>query len=161
MTSQASINQWVGLAISVVVCFAAAGFGSLFTAPAIGGWYAGINKPSWTPPNWLFGPVWSALYLMMAVAAWLVWRETGLTRGAALKLFAAQLLLNALWSYLFFGLKRPGFAFAEIVLLWVAILATTLAFRRVTPAAAWLMVPYFLWVTFAAALNFQIWRLNS
>lgn len=154
-------RAWAGLIVFVAVCFGAAGVGSLYTNPSVDPWYAALTKPSWNPPNWVFGPVWTMLYLMMAVAAWLVWRRRGAAAGVPLALFAAQLALNALWSYLFFGLHRPGLAFAEITLLWAAILATLLAFRRVVPLAAWLLVPYLLWVTFAAFLNFTIWRLNG
>ncbi|MFL6230997.1 MAG: TspO/MBR family protein [Pyrinomonadaceae bacterium] len=156
-------QEWLGLAFSVAVCFAAAGLGSLFTRPAIPGWYARLAKPSWTPPAWLFGPVWTLLYLLMAVAAWLVWREHGFAGGAAHALvsFAVQLCLNVLWSVIFFGWKRKGLALAEIVLLWLAILTTTIAFHRLTPAAGWLMSPYLAWVSFAALLNFSIWRKNE
>jgi benzodiazapine receptor len=157
-----TIRQAVGLALSVVVCFAVAGVGSLFTRPAIEGWYAALRKPFWTPPNWIFGPVWSALYLGMAIAAWLVWRRAGFA-GARLPLtlFALQLVLNLAWAGVFFGLRIPGAAFAEIVLLWLFILVTTAAFWPLSRAAAWLMVPYLLWVTYAAALNYAIWRLNA
>jgi tryptophan-rich sensory protein len=151
--------------IPLVVCigasFAAAAIGSLFTSPAIPGWYASIVKPSWTPPGWLFGPVWSALYLMMGIAAWLVWRKAGFYAAALpLALFGLQLLLNALWSILFFGLGSPGAALLEIVVLWGAILATMLAFFRHCAPAGWLLLPYLAWVTFAAALNAAIWHLN-
>lgn len=148
----------------VVLCFAAAGFGALFTTPqtAPGGWYSQIQKPSWTPPSWLFGPVWTALYLMMAVAAWWVWRQGGwAAQRGALSLFLVQLVLNAAWSWLFFGLRSPSLGMGGIVLLWVAILLTILAFFRVSPLAGWLMVPYLLWVSYASALNFTIWRLNG
>lgn len=159
---QSSVSVWVGLAMWVAICFAAAAVGARFTNPEIAGWYSSIEKPSWTPPNWLFGPVWTTLYLMMAIAAWLVWRRDGFA-GAALplSLFGLQLLLNALWSILFFGLHRPGAAFVEIVLLWLAILSTALLFWRASAWAALLLLPYLLWVTFAALLNFSIWRLNS
>jgi translocator protein len=155
------LRQWIGLAIFVAICFAAAGVGSLFTTPVIPEWYARLRKPPWTPPNWVFGPVWSALYLAMAVAAWLVWRKKGLA-GAAIPmtLFFVQLVLNVGWSFLFFGLQRPGLAFAEIILLWLAILATLIAFWHVALVAGLLLLPYLLWVTFAAALNFAIWRMN-
>ncbi len=156
------LRQAVGLAVSIAVCFAVAGIGSMLTTPSIGGWYATLAKPSWTPPNWLFGPVWSALYLAMAVAAWLVWRRAVLPRArAALALFAMQLVLNVCWSAIFFRAHRPGLAFTEIVLLWILILATTLAFRPLSRAAAWLMAPYLFWVAFAAMLNYSIWRLNA
>lgn len=157
-----TIRQAISLTLSVALCFAAAGLGSLFTRPAIEGWYASLHKPSWTPPNWVFAPVWTALYLGMAIAVWLVWRQRGFS-GAKLPLalFAAQLALNVAWSGLFFGLRTPGAALAEIVLLWLFILATAVAFWPVSRAAGWLMLPYLLWVTYAAGLNFSIWRLNA
>lgn len=155
-------RQTIRLAVSIAICFGAAGFGSMLTTPSIRGWYATLAKPAWTPPNWVFGPVWSLLYLAMAVAAWLVWRRVGFPRASsALNLFAVQLVLNVCWSAIFFGAHRPGLAFAEIVLLWLAILATMIAFRPHSRAAAWLMLPYLLWVAYAAALNFSIWRLNA
>lgn len=123
-----------------------------------GEWYAGLNKPSWNPPNWLFGPVWTALYLSMGVSAWLVW-QTGRGRPA-LALFLIQLVLNALWTPVFFGLKQPGAAFAVILAMWCAIAATLGAFWRQSSTAAALLVPYLAWVTFAGALNFTIWQLN-
>lgn len=136
--------------------------GSIFTAGSVGGWYAALSKPAWTPPSAIFGPVWSALYLLMAVAAWLVWRRGGFAaHPAALGLFAAQLALNAGWSLVFFGLRMPGAAFAEILVLWALILATLIAFRRAAPLAGWLLAPYLVWVTFASALNLAIWRLNG
>ncbi len=157
-------RELIALLGFVALCFAAAGFGALFTTPAVspGGWYSQIQKPSWTPPSWLFGPVWTALYLMMAVAAWWVWRQGGWeAQRGALVLFLIQLVLNAAWSGLFFGLHSPPLGMAGIVLLWIAILLTILAFFRVSPLAGWLMVPYLLWVSFASALNFTIWRLNG
>lgn len=127
----------------------------------MGDWYLTLNKPSWNPPGWVFGPVWTLLYTMMAIAAWLVWRKGGIAKQRRpLTLFAVQLLLNALWTPLFFGLHMLGVAFAEIILLWIAILATILAFRKVSPSAAWLLVPYLLWVTFAAILNATLWWMN-
>jgi len=155
-------KSWLVLGLLLVLCFAAAGLGSIFTRSAVRTWYATIQKPSWRPPNWVFGPVWTALYATMAVAAWLVWRRSGLS-GARLPLtlFAVQLVLNAAWSPIFFGLKSPGGAFAEIVVLWIAVVATTVAFFRAAPLAGWLFVPYLGWVSFAAVLNFAIWRLNA
>ncbi len=148
----------VGLFGWLLLCFAAAAVGSLFMP---GEWYAALNKPAWNPPGWIFGPVWTALYAMMAVAAWLVWQRGGLAgQRRPLGLFLAQLALNALWTPLFFGLRQPGVAFAEILLLWLAILATLLAFRPVSRTAAWLLVPYLAWVSFAAVLNGTLWRLN-
>ena len=144
----------------IVVCLGAAGLGSLLTTAALRPWYADLRKPSWTPPNWLFGLVWTILFLAMAIAAWLVWRKVGPT-AAPMQLFLLQLLLNVAWSALFFGLRSPGLAFAEIVMLWVAILATSIEFWRAVPAAGWLFLPYLIWVSYATALNFSIWRLNA
>ncbi len=152
----------IGLAVAILICFGAAGLGSLFTTPSIGGWYLTLRKPAWTPPNWVFGPVWSLLYLSMAAAAWLVWRKSGMSGARlALVLFAVQLLFNVFWSAIFFSAHMPGVAFAEIVLLWLMILATTVSFWPVSQTAGWLMVPYLVWVAFAAALNYSIWRLNA
>jgi len=143
----------------VVASFAAAALGGVTTASSVRDWYPTIAKPTWTPPSWIFGPVWTALYAMMAVAGWLVWRRVGW--GGALVWFAVQLSLNAAWSPVFFGLQRIGLALVNIILLWLAIAGTTVAFWRVMPAAGILFVPYLAWVSFASALNFAIWRLNS
>jgi benzodiazapine receptor len=125
------------------------------------GWYAALHKPAWNPPAWVFGPAWSLLYALMAVAAWLVWREGGWkAQGRTLGLFLLQWLLNALWTPLFFVLHRPGIAFAEIVLLWLVLAATLVSFWRIRQVAGILLVPYLAWVSFAAALNFTIWRMN-
>jgi len=154
-------RQILSFTICLAICFAAAGLGSLLTASSVNGWYAGLAKPQWTPPNWLFGPVWSVLYALMGVAAWLVWRRGGLEIRLALTLFAVQLALNVAWSGLFFALRLPGVASAEILLLWLAIGVTTVCFGRISTAAGLLMVPYFAWVGFAAILNLAIWRLNA
>ena len=139
-----------------------------FLAPALGAWampgewYASLRKPSWNPPSWIFGPVWTVLYLMMATAAWLVWRRGGWAgQRRALSLYLGQLALNAAWSPLFFGLKMPGLAFAEILLLLASILATTSVFRGVNKIAGALLVPYIAWVSFATFLNYTLWRLNA
>ena len=127
-----------------------------------GPWYVALQKPSWTPPGAVFGPVWTILNISMGIAAWLVWRRAGFYGAPlALGLFLAQLIFNGLWSYLFFGLHQPGLAFVEILLLWLMILATLIAFWRVQPAAGALLAPYLLWVSFASVLNFQLWRLNA
>jgi tryptophan-rich sensory protein len=159
---RSSLRQWFGLVVFVTICFGTASIGSLLTMPSLGGWYAELQKPSWNPPNWVFGPVWSALFLGMAIAGWLVWRKRG-WRGATvpLSLFALQLVLNVGWSGLFFALHLPWAAFAEILLLWCAILATMISFGRVTPASGWLMAPYLAWVTFATLLNFTLARMNA
>ena len=142
----------------VVLCLAASGT-ALFVSP--GGWYASLRKPSWNPPPWLFGPVWTLLYVMMAVAAWLVWREGGWKRQSRpLGWFIFQWFLNLLWTPLFFGMHRAGLAFIDIVLLWGAISGTLMLFWRVRKAAGALLVPYLIWVTFAATLNFTIWSIN-
>jgi len=152
-------RQILALVGWVLLCFAAAAMGGLFMP---GEWYASLRKPAWNPPGWIFGPVWTALYTMMAVAAWLVWRCGGwAAQRRPLALFLVQLALNALWTPLFFGLHRPGLAFAEIVLLWLAIAATLVAFRPVSRAAAWLLAPYLAWVSFATVLNLTLWRLNA
>jgi len=125
-------------------------------------WYASLEKPSWNPPGWVFGPVWTALYTMMAVAAWLVWRRGGFAaQRLPLGLFMVQLAFNALWTPLFFGFHWIGTAFVEILLLGLAIAATLAAFRSVSRLAMWLLVPYLAWVSFAAVLNYTLWRLNS
>lgn len=152
----------LGLAAWVGVCFGVGLSGSLFTTPSVPTWYAGLVKPSWTPPSWIFGPIWSALYLMMALAAWLVWRGGGFAPVALpITLFLVQLALNAMWSILFFGLRMPGVAFAEIALLWLAILATVIAFWRSNRTAGSLLLPYLIWTTFAGVLNYAIWSMNA
>ncbi len=146
------------LAVSLVLCFGAAALGSQ-SGP--GAWYASLNKPSWNPPNWVFAPVWTALYTIMAVSAWMVWKRVGLRGGLVpLAAFVIQLVLNAAWSWCFFGQHNPGLAFAEILVLWTAIAVTLFQFHRVSPVAAALLVPYLAWVSFAAVLNLAIWRLN-
>jgi len=156
------VGTVLGLLAFVVTVLGVASLSGLSVARAGPDWYEALSKPSWTPPAWLFGPVWTVLYLMMAAAAWLVWRRHGLVGAAVpLGLFAVQLALNAAWSPVFFGLHEIGWGFAVIVGLWVAVLATMLAFWRVAPAAGWLLVPYQLWITFAGALNLAIWRLNA
>ena len=145
----------------IVVCFAAGGIGSLFMGADTWTWYRGLTQPAVTPPGWLFGPVWSALYLMMGIAAWLVWRRGPAPGvGAALVLFAAQLVLNAIWTPVFFGLQNPGGALVIIGLLWLAIVATTVVFWRQSRAAGVLLIPYLLWVSFATYLNYSIATLN-
>lgn len=158
-SSASKAAQVIGLIGWILLSFSAATMGALFMP---GEWYASLKKPSWNPPGWVFGPVWTALYTMMGVAAWLVWRRGGFAaQRRPLTLFLVQLALNAAWTPLFFGLRQPGLAFSEIVLLWLAIAATLIAFRPVSSAASWLLAPYLAWVSFAAALNFALWRLNA
>ena len=155
-------GRWIGLLGFLFVCLGAGGLGATVTTPEIDGWYATLQKPSWNPPDSVFGPVWTALYVMMAIAAWQVWKPEGFRAAAMpLALFALHLVLNVAWSWIFFGMHRPGWAFAEIVILWAVILATTVTFFRASTSAGWLMVPYLAWVSFAAVLNFTIWWLNG
>jgi benzodiazapine receptor len=142
------------------VCFFAAWLGSRFTRPSLVPWYASLAKPSWTPPNWVFAPAWTVIFALMAIAGWQIWRGTGF-QTIGMGLFALQLVLNVAWSWLFFGLKSPAAGMLDIVVLWLAILATTIVFWRQNHAAGWLFVPYLGWVTYAAALNFAIWRMNA
>ncbi|MEC7695866.1 MAG: TspO/MBR family protein [Planctomycetota bacterium] len=153
--------QALGLVISVVICFGAALLGNLATMPQIPTWYSGIAKPAWTPPDWVFGPVWSLLYAMMAVSAWLVWRKVGgKTTRVPLIWFGTQLVLNSLWSVLFFGMQKPAWSMVEVFFLWLAILMTIRAFWPLSRWASLLLVPYLLWVSFASILNVAIWQLN-
>jgi translocator protein len=152
-------GQIVALLACVGLSFLTAWIGSRFSP---GEWYAQIQKPSWTPPGYLFGPVWSILYLSMGVAAWLVWRRAGFSGARlALTLFVVQLTLNGMWSWIFFGMQRPGLAFAEILVLWSTILMTMIAFWRVNSISGVLFIPYLAWVSFAALLNYSIWQLNK
>jgi tryptophan-rich sensory protein len=158
----ANKSDLTGLVVSILICFAVAGLGSLATNPEIPNWYQTIRKPAWTPPNWLFGPVWTLLYLAMAVAVWLVWKRAGWeANGGALWLFVIQLALNLAWSFIFFKFHNPAWAFVDIVFLWLAILVTIVRFAGISSAAALLLVPYLIWVTYAASLNFAIWRMND
>lgn len=152
----------LGLGVSLAASFAAAGLGAVATSTSVATWYAALQKPAWTPPPWLFGPVWTVLYAAMAVAAWIVWKEAGGFARARrpLAIYLVQLALNALWSPIFFGARNPGLAVLDIVLLWVAIAATIVAFAGRSRIAAVLLVPYLVWVSYAAALNVAIWRLN-
>ena len=156
------VRDWVVLAGFVAVCLSAGVVGSLLSASEPGEWYASLRKPAYNPPGWVFGPVWTVLYVCMGVAAWLVWRRRAASgRGKALGLFGAQLVLNAAWAGLFFGLRSPGLALAEIAALLVLVAWTAWAFLGVRRAAGWLMAPYLAWVAFAAVLNLALWRLNA
>ncbi len=149
-------HQIAALAGFVVVTFMAALLG-IFGKP--GAWYAALEKPSWNPPSWIFGPVWTLLYVMMAVAAWLIWKRVGWQR--ALVFYFIQLALNAAWTPLFFGAHQLGWALVDIILLCVAILLTLFNFFPISKPAGWMLVPYLAWVSFAAFLNFTLWRMNS
>jgi tryptophan-rich sensory protein len=150
------------LVVSIIACLAAGAIGSIFTRQAIPTWYATLEKPAFNPPNWIFMPVWTLLYILMGVAAFLVWRKGLENRQVRIALiaFLVQLVLNALWSVAFFGLESPLYGLIVIMFLWLAILFTTLQFYRISRAAGALMLPYLLWVTFAAVLNESIWLLN-
>ena len=147
--------------LSITLPFLAGGIGSAFTTAAIPTWYANLNKPVFTPPGWVFGPAWSILYILMGIAFYLVWSKTNF-KGyqTALIFFVVQLVLNALWSILFFGLKQPLYALLEIIVLWVAILLTLIPFYKIDKTAGLLLIPYLAWVTFAAILNLSIVILN-
>jgi benzodiazapine receptor len=155
----------IASALKLIVCLAAvaaaAAIGGYATSLGLDEWYRALAKPAWNPPDWLFGPVWTLLYILMALAAWLVWMRGWKAAKYALTLFVVQLILNAAWSWLFFGWRQPGWAFVELVILLAAIIATAVAFARVKPTAAWLLAPYLAWVAFAGLLNFTIWRLNG
>lgn len=156
----APTSKWLGLAGWIGLSLAAGALGGMASRNAAE-FYGALNKPGWAPPSWLFGPVWSALYLMMAVAAWLVWKERGWSGArAALGLFLAQLVFNALWTWLFFVWHEGGLAFAEIIVLVVLIVATILTFARVSRLASLLLVPYLAWVLFATALTISVWLRN-
>jgi translocator protein len=149
------------LAGFLAASFAVAAVGGAFTSAGMPDWYMSLEKPVFNPPSWVFGPVWTALYVMMAVAAWLVWKRAGFGGATtALTLYFVQLALNLAWSGIFFALRAPGWALLEIVILWLAIATTARFFFRHSTAAGWLMVPYLAWVSFAAALNAAIWHLN-
>ncbi|NIJ78912.1 TspO/MBR family protein [Xanthomonas cannabis] len=153
-------SQWFGLLGWLALCYAVAGLGALASIQAAS-FYADLQRPAWAPPGWLFGPVWTALYGMMAVAVWLVWRRGGWAGARlALGMFFLQLALNGLWSWLFFAWHMGAWAFADIVLLWLTLAATIGVFAKRSSVAAWLLVPYLAWVSFAAALNYSVWQLN-
>jgi tryptophan-rich sensory protein len=158
--SRLALLGWLALPL------AAGAIGALATSRA-GAFYSTLTRPAWAPPGWLFGPVWTGLYVLMGVAAWLVWRErespstpAGAARRAGLTIFVVQLVANALWSWLFFAWRRGGWAMLDLVLLWMMIVIMAVLFHRVRALAAWLIVPYILWVTYAGALNWVIWRAN-
>lgn len=149
------MQDWIAFGMFFVVTAMAAMTGGFFRP---GTWYAGLNKPSWNPPDWLFGPAWTVLYIMIAIAGWRVWEEAGLS--LVLGLWVLQLAFNALWSYLAFGLQRLDWAFYEVVFLWLSVGAFALAAWPVEQTAALLFVPYWLWVSFAGFLNWTLWRMN-
>lgn len=155
--------NWKHLLISIFFCQIIGAFGSAFTSPAIPTWYATLAKPSFLPPSWAFPMVWTLLYLLMGIALYLVWEE-GLEKTEvrkAMGIFGIQLFLNFMWSVLFFGLRSPLYGLLEIVVLWIVIFVNIWLFYKVSKKAGLLLVPYFLWVSFAALLNYSIWMLNG
>ena len=160
MASQSKQGQVLGLIGWLLVCFAASAVGAVASVQATS-FYSQLAQPGWAPPPHVFGPVWTVLYVLMAIAAWLVWRSGGFRdNGVALTLFLIQLAPNAVWSWLFFAWHRGALALADIVLLWVLVVATLAAFWRARPLAGVLLIPYLLWVSFAAVLNYAVWQLN-
>lgn len=157
------MSNTIKLIASVAVPLAVGGLSGLATAKGVETWYPTLAKPSFNPPAWVFGPAWTLLYILIGVALFLVWRQGLDTPGVrvALIAFAVQLVLNALWSIIFFGMQSPGWAFVEIILLWLAIVVALWTFWRVVPAAGWLLAPYLAWVSFATVLNGSIWILNK
>jgi len=156
------INNTLKLVIAIVVSEFVGVIGSVFTVSAIPGWYAGLVKPALNPPNWVFGPVWATLYALIGITAFLVWKN-GWEKNevkAALGVFGLQLFLNTTWSIIFFGLQNPGWALVNIIILWIAIVWTIIVFYRISKPAAYLFLPYILWVSFALYLNYSIWMLN-
>ncbi len=180
-----NFDKAIKLLVSIIICELAGVIGSFYTASEIQGWYAGLKKPFFNPPNWIFGPVWSILFLLMGIALYLVWEKNFVIKnfvGSAfdeswnkvsgkfwsgswqklniILIFSAQLVLNILWSLIFFGSHNPAAAFFELLMLWVAIVYTIVNFYRVSKVASYLLIPYILWVTFAGILNLSIWILN-
>ncbi len=155
--------QFFKLAISIAVCELVGIVGSIVTTPSISGWYTTLTVPAFNPPNWIFGPVWTTLYLLMGTAVFLIWNK-GFDRSDVKKAFAVfmlQLVLNMSWSIVFFGLQNPAWAFVTIVAMWLSIVWTMILFNKISKSAMWLLVPYVLWVSFASYLNYSIWTLNS
>jgi tryptophan-rich sensory protein len=150
------------LFISIGITLLVGSLGGFFTSSAVKGWYALANKPSFNPPNWIFAPVWTFLYLLMGISLYLVWKSEAAKKlkQMALTFFTIQLVLNFFWSIIFFYAHQPGWAFVEIIALWGMILLTILWFGKISPTAAWLLVPYICWVSFATVLNYSIWNLN-
>lgn len=154
-------RQWVSLLVWVAVCYGVSAVGAAVTMHAVETWYQGLVKPAGNPPDWVFGPVWTVLYMLMALAAWLVWTAgDGVARRRGIVWFCAQLAVNLLWSFAFFGARMPALGLADIVVMWALIVVTMVFFFKVRKKAGWLMVPYLAWVTYAGYLNWAIWRLN-
>ena len=155
------MNNTAKLIISITLPVAVGAISGFFTTTGVGSWYQTINKPSWNPPGWIFGPVWTTLYILMGIALYLVWRSPdSKAKRTAIILFGAQLILNFFWSFIFFDQRQIGVALGEIIALWGLIILTIFAFAKVNKMAAWLLVPYISWVSFATMLTYTIWKLN-
>ena len=158
-----NLSSTAKVLFAIIACQLAGIIGSVFTMPAIPGWYASLSKPFFNPPSWVFAPAWILLYTLMGIAVFLVW-EKGISQKEVrigISLFGIQLALNALWSFIFFGMQNLAISFAEIILLWIFIAATTVQFKKISRRAFFLMLPYLAWVSFAAILNLSIWLLNA
>lgn len=156
------MNIYLKLFISIFICLIIGGVSGYFTVNEIPTWYATLNKPSFNPPNWIFSPVWTTLYILMGISFWLIWKSNGKEgiKNRAMLYFAIQIILNFFWSIIFFSFHQPGIAFIEIVLMWLFILFSIISFYPISKIASYLLVPYICWVSFASVLNFFIWRLN-
>jgi len=156
------MKKYLKLVASIVICQMAGILGAVFTSNSVDTWYSTITRPDIAPPNWIFGPVWTTLFLLMGISLYIVWNKGLQTRESkvAVSVFGLQLVLNTLWSIIFFGLHNPGLAFIEIIFLWISILASIILFYRISKVSAYLLIPYILWVSFAAFLNYNIWILN-
>lgn len=156
------MNKFIKLLVSLGVCLGAGFIGSVFTRQSVTTWYQTINKPSFNPPDWIFAPVWTTLFILMGIALFLIWQKgfTEKDNKVALYIFVLQLIFNMMWSLAFFGLRSPFLGVVVIVVLWVLILLTILKFFKISKLAGWLLIPYILWVSFASVLNFSIWQLN-
>ena len=160
MDNKPRLELWA-LGVCLLACLAAGGLGSIFISPDVGDWYAKLHKPGFNPPDWVFAPVWTALYIMMAVAVWIIWRQrTTRPTTVAICLFGIQLALNAAWSSIFFGLHQPLMALVDLAMLWVVLIATLVGFGRISRTAGRLLLPYLAWVSFAGVLNAAIVALN-
>jgi tryptophan-rich sensory protein len=155
-------SNWIKLIVAIVVCELAGAIGSIFTVSSVNSWYRTLTKPALNPPAWVFGPVWTSLYALMGIAAFIVWRK-GLENKKVRKglmIFGVQLILNAIWSIIFFGMHNPGLALVDIILLWVFVLWTIVAFYKISRTSVYFLVPYIMWISFAMYLNYAIWALN-
>ena len=153
--------NWFRLIVSLVMCQLAGIIGTFFTVNSISTWYASLNKPSFNPPGWIFGPVWITLYILMGISFYLIWMKKDNCNFKLLSsLFLIQLILNSLWTIIFFGLHSPFYAFIEIIILWIMILLCIILFYKISKISSYLLIPYLLWVSFASILNFFLWKLN-